>query len=133
MRLFESLGFEPWEWGGFSGVKRRVAFVKDGLLGEVCRYYAWDHVLWGELNDRHVEEILASARPMSDVMTQRFLLWSSLNSDGKRRVRSFSFGLRGFAEACLLGPGVKAPRGFEDLGAIALSAWTGNFEVKGGA
>jgi hypothetical protein len=135
MRLFESLGFEPWDWNGFNGVRRRVAFVKDGLLGEVCRYYVWDHILWGELNDVHAEELLGSVRPMADVMTHRFLLWSGMtgmNGDGRRRVRSFLFGLRGFAEVCLLGPDKKAPRGFEDLGAIAQAAWSGRFVVKGG-
>ncbi|EHM10310.1 hypothetical protein TheveDRAFT_1186 [Thermanaerovibrio velox DSM 12556] len=133
MRLFESLGFKPWGWRDFNGVRRRVAFVKGGLLGEVCRYYAFDHILWGEFSGGHAEDLIGSVRPMENVMTQRFLLWSGLNGDGKRRVRSFLFGLRGFAEVCLLGPGIEAPRGFEDLGAIAQAAWKGNFEVRGGS
>jgi hypothetical protein len=113
------LGFEPWEGFGVRGAFRQVTFVKDALLGEVCRYHALDHLIWGTVDVSLADRILAGSSPLEDVMTQRFLIWIRSGGDGRRRVRSFLFGFRGFAEVCVMGPGMRPPRGFEDLVVLA--------------
>lgn len=107
-------GFSPWESGPCRGVQRRQRFVKGGLLGSIAEYYAWDYIIWspGSPDDR--ETLWRSLKPLPEVLTQRYLFlldtpWT------KRRIRSFCFGLRGFAEMYAYWPGVSPTEEPEDL------------------
>lgn len=66
-------GFEAWSQGPLAGVARRQRFVKDGILGPIAEYRAWDHILWevGRLEDR--EDLWSTLRPRPELMTQRYL------------------------------------------------------------
>ena len=95
--FWEHWGFEPWSDGSLRGVSRLQRFVKDGFLGRIAEYRAWDCIVWeaGTADDR--ERIWKTARPMPDVMTQRFVFLLD-QSWPKRRIRSFAFGFRGYLE-----------------------------------
>ena len=95
--FWEHWGFEPWEYGPFAGVARRQRFVKDGFLGKIAEYRAWDYIIWcsGKAEDR--ETLWESITPIPEILTQRFLFlldepWT------KRRIKSFFLGFKGYAE-----------------------------------
>lgn len=102
--FWEHWGFEPWQRGPFSGVARVQRFVKDGFLGRIAEYRAWDRIVWQPGTPEEREALWNAAKPVPEVMTQRFLFlvhppWT------KRRIRSFVFGFRGFVEFYAYWPG----------------------------
>jgi len=71
--LWEYWGFSPWNFEGMKGVSRRVTFVKSALIGEVCRYYADDYIIWNHRGKADRDRILNVCRPKPELMTQRYL------------------------------------------------------------
>lgn len=116
--LWEYWGFAPWSADGMAGVYRRVTFVKNALLGEVCRYYADDYILWRHNGESDKERVLRNARPQPDLMTQRYLFVEERSSNRQRRGRSFLFGFRGYAEVFSFTPGVGCDGRIKDLGPL---------------
>lgn len=95
--FWEHWGFEPWELGPFTGVSRGQHFIKDGFLGRIAEYKAWDCIVWGSATEADRDNLWRTVRPMDDVMTQRFVFvlpdpWTT------RRIKSFYAGLRGYVE-----------------------------------
>lgn len=90
-------GFEPWREGPLAGVARRQNFVKDGFLGEIASFKAWDYIVWqcGDQADR--EALWRGLKPIAGVMTQRFLFLLP-DPAPKRRIKSFWLGFRGYGE-----------------------------------
>lgn len=107
-------GFSPFCSQELEGVSRRVTFSKGALLGEVARYYSHDTILWKHSGEETACALLRDARPLEDVMTQRFVLLVE-TGEGRPRVRSFCFGFRGFVEVLLYRAEGKAYRKFRDL------------------
>ncbi len=105
-----------------SGVYRRVTFVKKALLGEVCRYYADDYILWRHNGESDKERVLRNARPHPDLMAQRYLFVEERSSGIQRRGRSFLFGLRGYAEVFSYIPGMGYGRRIKDLAPLVEKA-----------
>lgn len=70
--------------------------IKDGLLGEVGRYYADDYIVW-KYSPEDPERLMSEARPERDLMTQRYVF---LQTDGvyTAKKRSIWLGFRGFVE-----------------------------------
>ena len=130
--FWEHWGFEPWSFGRLAGVARRQHFVKDGFLGRIAEYTAWDHIVWvaGTADDR--EALWHSLAPRPEVMTQRFLFLLPEPNQGEeaiepetgraagtasllrrsktppgpgRRIKSFWLGFRGYAEFYEYWPG----------------------------
>lgn len=95
--FWEHWGFEPWSRGGLVGVSRLQRFVKDGFLGCIAEYRAWDCLVWDAGGEEDRRELWRHVKPMPEVMTQRFVF---LLEDPwpERRIRSFLFGLRGYVE-----------------------------------
>lgn len=125
MDLWRYWGFEPWSMGNLSGVRRKIAFVKPALIGEVARYYAIDTIVWAPTSERDREKLWTSIRPAEDVMTQRFMFL--LDQEASLfRIKSFLLGFRGYKEFHSYWPGRKWNRRLKDLAplvdkAIALS------------
>jgi hypothetical protein len=113
--LWEYWGFSLWDAPGMKGVYRRVTFVKNALIGEVCRYYADDYIIWNHSGKEDKERILKTCRPQTDLMTQRYLFVEASESREKGRVRSFLFGLRGYAEVHSFTPGGQYEKRIKDL------------------
>ncbi len=113
--LWEYWGFSSWNAHGMKGVYRRVTFVKNALLGEVCRYYADDYVIWSHNGRADRDRILETCRPQSDLMTQRYLFVDANESGEKGRIRSFLWGLRGYAEVHSFTPGGRYDKRIKDL------------------
>jgi len=90
-------GFGPWHFGELAGVARRQHFVKDGFLGRIAEYGAWDHIIWTCGGAEERERLWHELKPQPDIMTQRFLFLRPDPRPG-RRIKSFWFGLRGYAE-----------------------------------
>lgn len=106
-------GFEPWTMQELQGVRRKVLMRKGGLLGDVARYVAWDYVLWRHRGASSAEEILRTAQPLPEVMTQRYVLVG--DEEAPFRLRSFWWGFRGFVEVLRYCPGGRGHRKFADL------------------
>lgn len=90
-------GFEPWEQGPLAGVSRTQRFIKDGILGPVAEYKAWDCIVWDSGTEEDREQLWKTIRPCPDTMTQRFVFlvdapWT------RRRIRSFALGFKGYVE-----------------------------------
>lgn len=90
-------GFEPWSEAPFAGVCRVQRFVKNGFLGNIAEYKAWEAIVWkcGSAEERN--GLWNNRLPMAEVLTQRFLFllpepWA------ERRIRSFLLGFRGYLE-----------------------------------
>jgi len=135
MGLWGYWGFEPWHLGAMSGVRRRVAFVKPALIGEVARYYAIDTIVWVTASEAARENLWTSTRPAEDVMTQRFLF---LVDDEKPqcRIKSFLFGIKGYKELYTYWPGKQMHRRLQDLAPLvdkALALREGKAQFGGGA
>ena len=112
--FWEHWGFVSWENGPFAGVARKQRFVKDGILGGVAEYHAWDYILWSPGTEAQREMLWRSLSPLPDVMTQRFLFL--LDSPWpKRRIRSFWLGIKGFVEFYAYRPGSGAHDDPKDL------------------
>ena len=95
--LWRYWGFDYWESNGVVGVKRRVAFVKPAMIGEVARYYAEDTIVWSPVCSADLETLWRSIKPIEDVMTQRFLFLTD-TTPPICRIKSFLFGIRGYLE-----------------------------------
>ena len=106
--LWQHWGFEPWNWGPLAGVGRRQSFVKDGFLGRIAEYGAWDYIVWepGDFDDRRA--LWAECRPRPEIMTQRFLFLTPETWPG-RRIKSFWLGFRGYLEFYAYWPGQTRP------------------------
>ncbi len=66
--------------------------MKSALIGEVCRYYADDYIIWSHNGKADRQRILKSCRPKPDLMTQRYLFVEGAESG--RNAPSGSFPLR---------------------------------------
>lgn len=95
--FWEHWGFEPWSFGNLAGASRLQRFVKDGFLGCIAEYRAWDCIVWNSGTEEDRETLWRSLKPMPEVMTQRFVFLSDAPWP-KRRIRSFFLGFRGYAE-----------------------------------
>ncbi len=103
-------GFQPWRRENLAGVARRQHLVKDGFLGRIAEYGAWDYIVWeaGRAEDR--EALFRSLAPRPEIMTQRFLFVMP-DPAPERRVKSFWLGFRGYAELYAYWPPGPAGRG----------------------
>ena len=115
--FWEHWGFSPWSRGNLAGVCRDQRFVKDGFLGKIAEYRAWDCIVWEAGSEEERDELWKRAAPMPEVMTQRFVF---LVDDPwpERRIRSFSFGFKGFVEFYAYRPtfeGGRSHKGAKDL------------------
>lgn len=95
--FWEHWGFEPWEHGPFAGVSRRQRFVKDGFLGKIAEYHAWECIVWQAGTAGERETLWNTISPLPEILTQRYLFlldepWT------KRRIKSFFLGFKGYAE-----------------------------------
>ena len=123
--FWDHWGFTPWQHGVFAGVARGQRFVKDGILGAVAEYWAWDCIAWDIGTPEEREALWASLTPLPEVMTQRFVFLTAPTSL-KRRIRSFSWGFRGYGEFYTYWPDdannaqAKLPRDLTDLVEMAL-------------
>ncbi len=120
--LWEYWGFEPWNSDGMKGVYRRVTFVKSGLLGEVCRYYADDYIIWSHLGRADRSRVLQACRPKPEVMTQRYLFVEGAETGEKGVVKSFWLGFRGYAEVHTFTPGGEIGKRVKDLAPLVDTA-----------
>ncbi len=95
--FWQHWGFEPWQSGPLKGMFRKQQFVKDGFLGTIAEYGAWDYIIWeaGTSGDR--QKLWETVRPVSEIMTQRFLFVLPDPWPG-RRIKSFWLGFRGYLE-----------------------------------
>ena len=96
-QFWEHWGFSPWQSLPFAGVARRQRFVKDGILGSVAEYGAWEAIVWRSGSQADRNALWKALSPLPEVITQRFLFllpdpWP------ERRIRSFLLGFRGYAE-----------------------------------
>jgi hypothetical protein len=89
--------------------------VKSALIGEVCRYYADDYIIWSHNGKADRQRILKSCRPKLDLMTQRYLFVEGAESGEKCAIRSFLFGFRGYAEVHSFTPGGRFEKRIKDL------------------
>lgn len=96
--FWQHWGFAPWAQGNLSGVARKQHFVKDGILGRIAEYDAWDYIVWSNGTHEEREALWNSVKPLPGVVTQRFLFLMEENPWGKRRLRAFRFGFKGFLE-----------------------------------
>lgn len=113
--LWEYWGFSPWSFEGMKGVYRRVTFVKNALIGEVCRYYADDYIIWSHSGKADRQRILKACKPQPDLMTQRYLFVEGAESREKCVIRSFFLGFRGYAEVHTFTPGGGFEKRIKDL------------------
>jgi len=95
--FWEHWGFEPWSKGPFVGVARLQRFTKDGFLGPIAQYQAWDCIVWQPGTEKDRNTLWDTLSPLEDVMTQRFLFiledpWPN------RRIKSFVLGFKGYLE-----------------------------------
>lgn len=107
-------GFVSWCREPFEGVARSQRFVKDGLLGPLAEYRAWEAIVWSCGSEKDRETLWHSLVPMPDVLTQRFLFVLD-DPRQDRRIRSFWMGVRGYAEFFCWRPGVEADEKVRDL------------------
>ena len=110
-------GFTPWHEGPFAGVARTQRFVKDGLIGSVAEYRAWEAILWNPGNEEARRDLWKKRSPMPEAITQRFLFllpspWP------ERKIRSYCFGLRGYLEFYAYYPGSTGHRRVQDLAGL---------------
>lgn len=134
MGLWSYWGFEPWNLGELSGVRRRVAFVKPALIGEVARYYAVDTIVWTAGSDASRENLWSSTHPVEDVMTQRFLFLIDREAP-LFRIQSFMLGFKGYKEFHTYWPGGKWNRRIKDLAPLvdkAIEIHRGAGKTEGG-
>lgn len=95
--FWEHWGFKPWSMGPFSGVSRVQRFVKEGILGPVAEYQAWDCIVWGSGTEEDRENLWKTLRPLEEIMTQRFVFIVPEPWDD-RRIKSFFAGFKGYVE-----------------------------------
>lgn len=113
--FWEHWGFEPWSLGPFEGVCRLQRFVKEGILGPIAEYQAWDCIVWESGTKEDREHLWKTIRPMEGVMTQRFVFivdapWP------ERRIKSFFAGLQGYVEFFAYLPTQDGGRGTSEVG-----------------
>ncbi len=95
--FWDHWGFEPWEMGPLAGVSRRQRFIKDGFLGPIAEYHAWDCIVWQPGTGEDRKNLWDSMRPLEDDMTQRLLILL-VNPRPARRIKSFALGFKGYVE-----------------------------------
>jgi len=122
MDFWEYWGFEPWSHLGMKGLSRKVTFVKSGLMGEVARYYAYDYIVWTHRGKIDADEILASWKPLQDVMLQRFLFLEDRALE-KKKIKSFLLGFRGFLEIYHYSINGEYDKKIKDLAPLVDRAW----------
>ena len=95
--FWDHWGFEPCSMGPFAGVSRRQRFIKDGFLGPIAEYRAWECILWDSGSEEDREILWKTVKPIPEVMTQRFVFLVE-NPWTMRRIRAFAFGFKGYLE-----------------------------------
>ena len=90
-------GFDPWRDGVLAGVARRQKFVKDGFLGRIAEYGAWDYIIWDSGRPEDRQALWDRLTPEPEIMTQRFLFVLPNPWPG-RRIKSFWLGFKGYVE-----------------------------------
>ncbi|MDR1359614.1 MAG: hypothetical protein LBJ82_01420 [Deltaproteobacteria bacterium] len=119
--FWEHWGFVPWAEGQLSGVSREQHLIKDGFLGRIAEYRAFDCIIWNVGTARDRESLWRGLAPLPEVMTQRFLFLKD-DPAPRRRVRSFWGGIRGFAEFYSFWPGAAKENAPRDLSGLVLLA-----------
>jgi hypothetical protein len=119
--FWEYWGFVPWTWGKLAGVSRDQHFIKDGFLGRIAEFRAFDCIIWDVGSEEEREAFWRSLAPLPEVVTQRFLFLRD-EPDPRRRARSFWGGLRGFAEFYSFWPGAEKENAPRDLSGLILLA-----------
>jgi hypothetical protein len=120
--FWQEVGFEPWSWNGYEGMRRRVTFRKGSLLGEVARYYADDYIVWHRQTPGGEKTILENWRPADEVMSHRFLLLDS-RATGKPHKKYYLLGFRGWLEVLAYRLGDPEVDSFRDLIFLVNKAW----------
>lgn len=115
-------GFEPWEHMGMKGVSRKVTFVKDSIMGEIARYYAYDYIVLTHRGKLDADMIFKSWKPETDVMLHRFVFVEERAVD-KKRIRSFYMGLKGFLEIYHYSVNTNYDKKIKDLAPLIDKAW----------
>lgn len=115
-------GFEPWEYSGMQGVSRKVTFVKDALIGEVARFYAYDYIVLVHGGKVDADLIYDTWKPGSDVMMQRFIFVEE-KAVGKKRTKSFLLGFKGFLEVYHYSLNGTYDKKIKDLAPLVDKAW----------
>ncbi len=119
--FWERWGFEPWRAQGMEGLRRRLVFRKDSLLGEVARYYADDHIVLKHGGARDREAVVRGWPACADVMVQRFVF---VDRERPRAVRrSYWLGFRGYLEVYGHTPDEPGDKHARDLTALIDKAW----------
>jgi len=103
--MWEYLRFEPWSEQNLQGVRRKITFVKKGLIGTVAKYYVWDYIVWQHYGLLDIEKTYNTCKPKMDVMTQRFLFVGNVAGAPLRKMKSFWLGLGGYLEIYSYSPG----------------------------
>ena len=119
--FWEHCGFVPWSRGCLAGVSREQHFIKDGFLGRIAEYRAFDCIIWEAGSEDEREALWRALAPLPEVMTQRFLFVRN-DPVPRRRIRSFWGGLRGFAEFYSFWPGAEKGNAPRDLAGLILLA-----------
>ncbi len=120
--LWRYWGFEPWVSDNLSGIRRRVTISKDSLLGEVARYYAYDHIVWRHNGDVDCRAICSKQRPQPDVMLYRFLFVVETVTTPARK-RALWLGFRGYVEVYQHAQGCAYHGKIRDLAPLIDKAW----------
>jgi hypothetical protein len=115
--FWEHWGFELADNPPFAGVRRRQRFIKSGLLGKLAEFIALDCILWSCGSEEDREELWRTCVPVPEVMTQRFLFLLE-NPWPDRRIRSFSWGFRGYLEFYAYWPGSESNVKTRDLSGL---------------
>jgi len=112
--FWEYWGFVPWQQGPFVGVSRRQRFVKGGLLGTIAEYAGWEAIVWNVGTQEERDALWHAAKPLPDIMTQRYVFLVE-NPWAGRKIRSFSWGFRGYFEFYAYWPTFPAQAKARDL------------------
>jgi hypothetical protein len=103
--MWKYLKFEPWSDHNLQGVCRKITFVKGGFIGTVAEYYVMDYIIWEHCGFSDIEKIYNTCKPITDVMTQRFLFVGNVAGAPLVKTKSFLLGLRGYLEVFSYVPG----------------------------
>ncbi len=115
-------GFEPWEYSGMKGFYRKVTFVKDSIMGEIARYYAYDYIVLVHRGNIDADIIYRNWKPGPDVMLQRFIFVEERAVD-KKKIKSFYMGFRGFLEIYHYSANTNYDKKIKDLAPLVDKAW----------
>jgi hypothetical protein len=115
-------GFEAWEFGGMKGVSRKVTFVKDALIGEVARYYAYDYIVLVHNGKVDADLIYNTWKPKPEVMLHRFIFVEERAVE-KKRIKSFLLGVKGYLEVHHYSLNGTYDKKIRDLAPLVDKAW----------